>query len=130
MILIDSSAWIEFLRGTGSGACQAVDDLLADEIAICDMVSTEILAGAQSERQLDELRGLLARATVLATTPAEYEHAAALYRRCRRAGESVRRLTDCLIAAVAIAAGTPVLHQDADFTTIARHSRLETFATS
>lgn len=129
MILIDSSAWIEFLRGTGSAACQAVDDLLADEIATCDMVSMEILAGARDERQLDELRRLLARATVLPTTPADYEHAAALYRGCRRAGESVRRLTDCLIAAVAITAGTPVLHQDADFTAIARHSRLETLAT-
>ena len=49
------------------------------------------------------------RASVLPTEPAHYDEAARLYRRCRREGETVRRLIDCLIAAVAIGAGVPVL---------------------
>ena len=125
MILIDTSAWIEFLRDTGSPACRAVDELLDGDIAVCDPIRMELLAGARDELHLDDLRGLLARAEIVNTTPADYETAASLYRACRRQGETVRRLTDCLIAAAAIAARTPILHADADFDILDRHTPLE-----
>lgn len=126
MVLIDTSAWIEFLRDTGSPACRHVDDLLASEVAICDPIRMEVLAGARDESHLLNLRRLLARAVVIPMRPADYEDAAALYRRCRRQGATVRKLIDCLIAAVAIRAGAPILHHDADFHTLARHTNLNT----
>ena len=52
MILVDTSAWVEFLRDTGSPVCQCVDDLLAAEIATCDAVRMEVLAGARNEQHL------------------------------------------------------------------------------
>ena len=127
MIFIDTSAWIEFLRNTGSPVCTLVDGLLDSEIAICDAVRMEILAGARDESHLIQLRRLLARATVLPTSVADYEDAAALYRRCRRQGETVRKLIDCLIASVAIRAGAPVLHKDTDFDVLARHTELQVY---
>ena len=48
MIFIDTSAWIEFLRNTGSPVCTLVDELLDSEIAICDTVRMEVLAGARA----------------------------------------------------------------------------------
>ncbi|MDZ7674773.1 MAG: PIN domain nuclease [Acidimicrobiales bacterium] len=124
MILIDTSAWIEFLRDTGSPACDEVDRLLAEDIAICDAIHMEILAGARDDVHLRQLRGLLARATVLPTLAVDYESAAALYRSCRRRGETVRKLIDCLIAATAIRQDVAVLHADADFDALARHTAL------
>lgn len=124
MILIDSSAWIEFLRNTGSSVCEEVDRLLASEIATCDPVRMEILAGARDETHLVQLRGLLARAVVLPTGPADYESAAALYRTCRQSGETVRKLIDSLIATVAIREDVPLVHADADFEAIGRHTPL------
>lgn len=124
MILVDSSAWIEFLRGTGSVAHRRLDELLATELAICDPVRMEVLAGARDEQHLRSLRGLLARATLVATGPEDYERAAVLYRTCRRKGATVRKLIDCLIAAVAIREALPVLHADADFDLLARHTPL------
>jgi hypothetical protein len=124
MILIDTSAWIEFLRDTGSRVCDHVDRLLDGEIAVCDPVRMEVLAGARSDEHLRDLRGLLARASTVATEPTDYEDAAALYRTCRRGGETVRKLIDCLIAAVAIRAAIPVLHADTDFDVLARHTQL------
>jgi predicted nucleic acid-binding protein len=70
---------------------------------------------------LAELRGLLARATLIGTEATDYEEAAALFRVCRRRGETVRKLMDCLIASVAIRVDTPILHNDADFEVLARH---------
>ena len=58
------------------------------------------------------------------TNPIDYEDAAALYRACRRSGETVRKLIDCLIAAIAIRTDLPVLHADADFDVLARHTPL------
>jgi predicted nucleic acid-binding protein len=124
MILVDTSAWVEFLRDTGSPACVRVDELLAEEIATCHPVRMEVLAGARDERHLRDLRGLLARGSIIETLPTDYEDAAALYRSCRRQGETVRKLIDCLIAAHAIRAHLPLLHADNDFDVLARHSGL------
>jgi hypothetical protein len=115
LILIDTSAWVEFLRGTGSPICESVDALLAGEFATCHPIRMEVLAGARDERHLRELRGLLARGALLPTPPAHYETAAGLYRTCRRQGFTVRRLIDCLIAAHAIAAAAEILQDDSDF---------------
>jgi predicted nucleic acid-binding protein len=124
MTLVDTSAWIEFLRDTGSPVCRRVDELLASDIATCAPIRMEVLAGARDERHLGELRRLLARAVHLPTADVDYEDAAGLYRSCRRQGETVRRLIDCLIAAVAVRADVPILHADADFTALARCSDL------
>jgi predicted nucleic acid-binding protein len=110
MILVDTSAWVEFLSDTGSPTCIRVDELVAEEIAICHPVRMEVLARARDERHLQDLRGLLTRATILPTLPTDYESAAVLYRTCKRRGETVRKLIDCLIAAQAISdtpRGTP-----------------------
>jgi predicted nucleic acid-binding protein len=52
---------------------------------------------------------------------ADYEAAADLDRRCRAGGETVRKLTGCLIAAVALRNEAALLHRDHDFEVIARH---------
>jgi predicted nucleic acid-binding protein len=119
LILIDTSAWIEFLRNTQSPVCERVDTLLASRIATCDAVRMEVLAGARDQEHLEQLRRLLARATLLPTESIDFDTAAAVYRSCRSQGKTVRKLIDCLIAAVAIRANVPVLHMDQDFTAIA-----------
>lgn len=128
MILIDTSAWVEFLRDTGSPVCELVDKLLAKDIATCDAIRMEVLAGARSEQHLQELRGLLARASIVPTGPIDFEAAAALYRTCRQRGRTVRKLMDCLIAAVAIRAAIPVLHLDSDFDALVEHTPLEIYS--
>jgi predicted nucleic acid-binding protein len=125
LILIDTSAWIEFLRDTGSSVCRRVDFLLDDDLATCHPVRMEVLAGARDERHLNDLRRLLARASLLPTRATDFEEAAALFRACRRGGDTVRRLIDCLIAATAIRLGVSVLHSDNDFDVLARHSDLQ-----
>lgn len=128
MELIDSSAWVEFLRATGSPTHERVRDLLAADgpIATTDVVLMEILAGARDVEERDRLRRLLLRATYQPVeAPRDFELAADLYRQCRSAGETVRKLTDCLIAAVAIRLEVPLLHRDGDFDVLARHTALQ-----
>jgi len=86
----------------------------------------EILAGARDRRHLVALRRLMLSCRLVPLEGLiDYEAAAALHRLCRARGETVRALTDCLIAAVAIRADLAVLHADSDFDAIARHTDLE-----
>jgi predicted nucleic acid-binding protein len=129
VILVDSSAWIEVQRATCSPADMRLTAAIeaGEAMATTGTVLLEVLAGAHDERQAQDLRRLLNRCTYLRLEePPDYEAAAALHRTCRRGGETVRRLSDCLIAAVAIRTGAQVLHQDADFDAIARHTALVT----
>ena len=127
MILVDSSAWVEFLRATGSGTHASLRAALQEgtELASTDVILMEILAGARDDEDRDRLRRLLFGFSFLAVEgPADYESAAELYRLCRQAGETPRKLSDCLIAAVAIRNDAELLCQDADFLVIARHAPL------
>ena len=127
MILVDSSAWVEFLRATGSPAHLRLRSALqgGEDLACTDVVLMEILAGARDDDDRDRLRRLLYGLEFLAVEgPADHEQAADLYRLCRKGGETPRKLTDCLIAAVAIRNDAELLCEDADFLAVARHAPL------
>jgi predicted nucleic acid-binding protein len=127
MILVDTSAWVEFLRATGSAAHLRLRTALQGEaeLACTDVVVMEILAGARDDADRDRLRRLLYGLQFLAVDgPVDYESAADLYRLCRSQGETPRKLSDCLIAAVAIRNDAELLCVDADFLAIARHVSL------
>jgi predicted nucleic acid-binding protein len=129
VILVDTSAWVEFLRATGTQAHLKVRSLLTEgePLATTEVVVMEVLAGAREEAHRRALRRLLLRCELLPLSGlADFEAAADLYRTCRRAGETIRALTDCLIAVPTIRAGAAVLHADRDFDAIARHSALTT----
>jgi predicted nucleic acid-binding protein len=125
-ILADTSAWVEYLRATGSPTHLRVRELIAgDQLVTTEVVAMELLAGATGQEEPARLRRLLGRFQLLPVEGlADYEAAADLYRRCRAGGETVRKLTDCLIAAVALRNGAALLHRDHDFEVIARHTPL------
>jgi predicted nucleic acid-binding protein len=127
VILADTSAWVEYLRATGSPVHRRLRKLIADEgeLATTEVVTMELLAGETSPEGVARLRRLLGRFELLPVEGlADYEAAAELYHRCRAGGETVRNLTDCLIAAVAMRHGATLLHRDHDFEVIAGHTPL------
>jgi predicted nucleic acid-binding protein len=127
MILVDSSAWIELLRGTGHAVHRTLRHHLdtGAPLATTEVVVMELVAGARTDRDRDRLRQrLLALPLLRLRGMPDFERAAELYRRCRGRGETVRKLIDCLIAAVAIRERATVLHNDRDFEVLTRHTRL------
>lgn len=133
MIVVDTSAWIELLRGTRSSVERELRRLLARqaEVAVTEVVVAEVLAGARDEAHADELREQLLGFPVLGLGGlAGFEAAAQVLRDCCRRGLTVRRLADCLIAVPTIAAGAALLHADADFDRIARCTDLRIHAVS
>jgi predicted nucleic acid-binding protein len=122
VILIDTSAWVEFFRATGSSVHERVRHDLTEQasLATTDVIVMEVQAGAKNLGHLENLKRLLNGCHLLPVRGlADFEDAAALYRSCRIQGVTIRRLNDCLIAAVAIRTGVSVLHADRDFDLIA-----------
>jgi predicted nucleic acid-binding protein len=128
VILVDTSAWVEYLRGTGSDVNTRVRAYYdnTDALAITDVVVMELMAGVRTESDERRVDSIVNGVAVLGIAGMDdFVQAALLYRSCRQAGETVRQMTDCLIAAVAIRHGVPVLHSDADFDALARHTPLQ-----
>jgi predicted nucleic acid-binding protein len=129
MILVDTSAWIEYFRATQSSAANEVRRLVANEaaqIAVCEPIAMEILCGATDDSTLMRLERLVNGLPSLGVDNAlDFRSAADIYRAARRMGETVRSINGCLIAAVAIRHGACIVHRDADFDVIARIANLE-----
>jgi hypothetical protein len=133
VIVVDTSAWVELLRKTGSAAHLTLRALIVDDapLAVTEVVVFELLAGARSEREHHELRERVLSFPVLPLNGLDgYEAAADIYRACRRGGGTLGSLVDCLVAVPALAADATVLAADRDFEVIARHTplRLEPLA--
>jgi predicted nucleic acid-binding protein len=130
MILLDTSALIEFLNQTGSPWDTAVGTLLSSDadIAIAEITLTEVLQGIRSERDYREVRASLMTFTILALKDHNsYIKAADLYRKCRAKGLTIRSTVDLLIARTAIEHNAELLHRDRDFAAIASISSLRLY---
>ena len=116
--VVDTSVWIDFLRGTGSPHAAVLHEMIQDDtpVFITPAILQELLMGAPDEQQASELRETLLAFGMLHHDPVTAATGAAeLYRAARRQGVTVRKSIDCLIAWQALKAGLPVLHKDRDF---------------
>lgn len=122
MILADTSAWVEFDRGSGSAADRRLSELIAVDgpLVVTEPVLMEVLAGARDAMREMDLRRLLLRFEFLAfDAVSDFEAAARIYRRCRQVGVTPRGMVDCMIAAVALRRGATLLSWDADMDRLA-----------
>lgn len=122
MILVDTSAWVEYDRATGSAADQRVAELIADDgpLLVTEPVLMEVLAGARGDARESDLRRLLLRfGFVPFDAVTDFDAAARIYRRCRQAGVTPRGMVDCMIAAVAHRCGAALLSWDVDMDRVA-----------
>lgn len=123
MILVDTSAWAEFDRATGSVVDKRLHELIATDgpVAITEPVMMEVLAGARSDAREADLRRMLLRCHLLSfDVLSDFDAAARIYRRCRAAGVTPRGLLDCAIAAVAWRHGATLLACDRDLEHVAQ----------
>jgi predicted nucleic acid-binding protein len=123
-VLIDTSAWVEFLNGTGSPQHRAVTELIAgeDELCTCGVIVAELFQGLRRDQGRMELRKLFRDLVLLEPSGIDpYFKAADLYRGLRRKGVTVRSTIDCLIAVLAQEHGCCILARDRDLDLILEH---------
>ena len=122
-VLVDTSVWIDHLRGRQNAAASELAGWLRDEpdrILVNEVVITEWLRGVSSEADSAQLQAGLDK--LLQADPmgrSDWLLSARIYRTCRDAGLTIRSPMDCLIASHAIRLNAPVLAIDRDFEAIA-----------
>jgi predicted nucleic acid-binding protein len=124
MILVDSSAWIEVLRGRRHEAFASVAP--RTEIVTCLPVIQEVLQGFDNFAVRRVARMALDDVPTIEEplTRAVFDEAIDLFLNARRAGLTIRSGVDCLIAACAIRNDAMIVHVDRDFTKLAKVSPL------
>lgn len=130
-MIVDSSVWIEFFKTPTSTASRWVADRIGDgtSLVVPEVVLMELLIGTTDEHTASVRRRFLQRFAIEPLAPLrDAEDAAAIHRRCRRGGKTVRSLIDCLVAAMALRMDLVVAHRDRDFDVIATQCGLQTLA--
>jgi predicted nucleic acid-binding protein len=127
VILVDSSVWIDWFRGTPTPAADRLDTMLGrEELLVGDIILTEVLQGFAADTDFRTARTALAAFPLIAiATPATAETAASHYRALRQRGVTVRKTIDTLIATRCLADGLALLYSDRDFDPFVTHLGLQ-----
>jgi predicted nucleic acid-binding protein len=130
VILVDSSVWIDYLRGIATPQTDRLDALLGSELIVMgDLVLTEVLQGCVTDRQFNDVRQVLDAFELVTIGGADVAvEAARNYRRLRALGVTVRKTVDTLIATRCLVNDYELLHSDRDFEPFAQHLGLRCVA--
>lgn len=121
MILVDTSVFINFLRGREPDPLTSIIEN-GIPFGICGYVYLELLQGAKTMNEMNILKDYLSSIPMygLSSSLQSLESAALINFRCRKAGITIRSTVDCLIAQTAIENNLELLHDDSDFDNMAK----------
>jgi predicted nucleic acid-binding protein len=125
--------WVEFLEGRGSLYDRHLAELIRADapIALAEVIYCEVLQGIRDDAVYVKVRASLQALPVLFLDGLRsVDHAAALYRICRRNGYTIRSTMDCLIAAVCLDVGAELFHHDRDVDVLAGVAHLKVYRPS
>jgi predicted nucleic acid-binding protein len=131
MILVDSSVWIDFFRGTVKPETDQLDTLLGRQpVAIGDLMLAKVLQGFDADRDFRRAKALLDALQVVTLGGRDLAvEAAGNFRTLRARGITVRKTIDTIIATRCIRDDIPLLYTDRDFDPFVRHLGLRSALT-
>ena len=117
MIIVDTTVWVDYLRGIRTSHADWLDSQLARKrLGLTDLILCEVLQGITSTNQFEAVQEELLNFAVFETGTVEIAVEAALnYRRLRAAGRTVRKTIDSLIATFCLLEKHSLLHNDRDY---------------
>ena len=132
MILVDSSVWIDFLRGNETQQTIRLKSLLGVErVAVGDLILAEVLQGCHKPGSFDSTRKLLDGLDFIALGGYRVSiEAAANFLKLRALGYTIRKTIDTIIATKCILSGIELLHNDRDFEPFEKHLGLKSVLSS
>ena len=129
MILVDSSVWIDYFNGKRSWQTDLLDHKLSNvPIIMGDLILTEVLQGFKSDKDYETAKNYLSEFPFRQMGGYNVAiQSAQNYRLLRKAGVTVRKTIDIIIATFCIIEGLKLLHDDRDFDPIASRFPLKAF---
>jgi len=131
MVLVDTSAIIDYLRDNDNEAALAFQYILDNNIpfGINSLIYQEVLQGVRTEKYFMKVKKYLETQKFysLKDEKESYASAAKIYFQCRKKGITIGSSIDCLIAQTAIENNLFLLYNDSDFDRIAEVAELKMF---
>lgn len=123
MILVDSSVWIDGFRKRQTAQTEKLYALLGRlELCTGDLILTEVLQGADTERDFVTAQKIMRELPVIEIASEEIAlQAARNYRYLRAKGITIRKTIDTLIATRCIVDDHTLLFSDRDFEPFVTH---------
>jgi predicted nucleic acid-binding protein len=123
VILVDSSVWIDYFRGTTTPQAEKLDALLGNEpVATGDLILAEVLQGFVSNRDFNQARKLMTSLVIVDLAgQAIAIQSAKNFRVLRALGITVRKTIDTVIATRCVESGLSLLYSDRDFDPFVEH---------
>lgn len=117
MVIIDTTVWIDYLRGSQNPETNWLNhELDRQRLGLTDLILCEVLQGIRDDRSFTQVHRALRRFEIFETGSVELAVAAARnFRRLRQRGHTVRKTIDCLIATFCLQGRHSLLHRDRDF---------------
>ena len=117
MVIVDTTVWIDYLRGSQNPETRWLDrELQGQRLGLTDLILCEVLQGIRDQGNFMRVQRELLKFQVFQTGGTGLAVAAAQnYRSLRENGHTVRKTIDCLIATFCLQAKHELLHRDHDF---------------
>jgi predicted nucleic acid-binding protein len=117
MVIVDTSVVVDYLNGIVTPQTAWFDrEVRRQRLGLADPTVCEVLQALRSDRDAARVRSALREFEIHSTGGLELAVLAARhYRALRARGRTVRRTSDCLIAAFCLHEGHALLHTDRDF---------------
>jgi len=127
--VIDSSVWVDYLHKKASPQTVLINSFIdRNEVVTLPVILQEVLQGIKEDIQFDTVKAAFLSFKIVAYNNMEAAlNAALLYKFLRNKGATIRKPNDCLIAVICIENNLMLLHNDKDFTNIAKHTSLKIY---
>jgi predicted nucleic acid-binding protein len=130
-LIVDSSVWIDgFNPRIQTPEKELLKQLIVNDypIYLCPIIYQEVLQGVKEDKTFEEMKFILQQYRMVDIDLIDAtNYAIDLYRHLRKKGITIRKSIDCLISSYAILGNMYILHNDKDFTQIAKESKLKIY---
>jgi predicted nucleic acid-binding protein len=130
MVIVDTSAWVEYFKNGDPTTVKKVDTCLErDLVVIGDLIYCEVLQGIKIKREREQVSSLflsLPQYDMVGFHIAE--KSAKNYRYLRSKGVTVRKTIDVIIGTFCIENNLQLVHHDRDFDFMASHIGFEIYS--
>ena len=129
MVIVDTTVWVDFLKGRETDQVGKLEELISDEVDVftTGVIVQEVLSGIKSKREREKVRKEFDCFIVVMPTLDTHIQAAEIFDACQKKGYTIRSVIDCLIAALALEYDLTILENDRDYGFISAVVPLKTF---
>ena len=117
MVIVDTTVWIDFLKGRETDQVGRLEKLISEETDVftTGIIVQEVLSGIKRKREREKVRKEFDHFIVVMPTLDTHIQAAEIFDVCQKKGYTIRSVIDCLIAALALEYDLTILENDRDY---------------